>query len=440
MRCQEEKFLSIAEVFEHAEELVEESSPVSLRGWVYRIRSSGKIIFIVLRDRSGYIQATVFKGNVDSTSFKKASKLLVESSIKIKGKLGKDERAPGGYEVQVSEVEIVHAAEVFPITKDQSEEFLMENRHLWLRSRPLTTAFRIRSTLFQLFRKFFIEKGYYEIHAPIFQTGACEGGSTLFKVNYTKGVEVYLTQSWQLYAEAMIYSLEKIFVIAPTFRAEKSRTRRHVAEFWMGEVEAAWCGNREMMKIEEEMLYYLIQNLIEMHRKDIEFFGRDINFLKKIEPPFEIYKYEEILEILEKKGFSLEWGANLGYKEEKVLTEDKEQPFFITHFPREKGFYHKPDPEEPKALLCHDLLAPEGYGEIIGGGERIWEKHLLIERLKENHMDLENYSWYIDLRRFGSVPHAGFGLGMDRFLTWLIKTNHIKNVIPFPRTMRWYQP
>ena len=436
----ESHHLTIAELFENAETFITEDRTIETRGWVYRTRSSGRLVFIVLRDSSGYIQATVFKGNVENSLFKAVSGLLVESSLKVKGKLAKDERAPGGYEIQVSDVEIVHAAEVFPITKDQSEEFLMANRHLWLRSRELTTAFRIRSTLFQLFRQFYIDKGFYEINAPIFQTGACEGGSTLFEVNYVEGAKVYLTQSWQLYAEAMIYSLENIFAIAPTFRAEKSRTRRHVSEFWMAEVESAWCSNSEMMALEEEMMLYLIDQLVETHWKDIEYFGRDVDFLKKIEPPFEVYKYQEVLEILEKKGISLEWGANLGYIEEKTLTEDKTQPFFITNFPREKGFYHKPDPGEQKALLCHDLLAPEGYGEIIGGGERIWEKELLLERIEESDMDPEDYAWYVDLRRFGSVPHSGFGLGMERLLAWLIGTDHIKNVIPFPRTMRWYYP
>jgi len=432
--------ISIAELFENAETFIDEDRTIETRGWVYRTRSSGRLVFLVLRDSSGYIQATVFKGNVENTLFKQVKKLLIESSIKIKGKLAKDERAPGGYELQVSDVEIVHAAEVFPITKDQSEEFLMANRHLWLRSRELTTAFRIRSTLFQMFRQFWREKGYYEINGPIFQTGSCEGGSTLFELDYTKDVKVNLTQSWQLYAEAMIYSLENIFAIAPTFRAEKSRTRRHVSEFWMAEAESAWCSNREMMDLEEEMVVYLIQKTIEHHRKDLEHFERDISFLEKIETPFEVYRYQEVLDMLERKGISLEWGANLGYAEEKALTEDKTQPFFITHFPREKGFYHRPDPQEQRALLCHDLLAPEGYGEIIGGGERIWEKELLQERLGESDMDPEDYAWYVDLRRFGSVPHSGFGLGMERLLTWIIGTDHIKNVIPFPRTMRWYYP
>ena len=430
-----DEFVSIKDIMEgkHTGERVK------VRGWIYRTRGTKKLRFIVLRNVTGIIQVTVVKGEVPDEDFRDADKALVESSLWVEGVVRKDERAPGGYEILAERVHIIHFAEVFPITKDKSDEFLMEVRHLWLRSRQMTETLKVRSEVFKLFREFFLERGFYEAHSPIFVTGACEGGSTLFPVKYF-GKEVYLTQSWQLYAEAMIYSLERIFTVAPSFRAEKSRTRRHLTEFWHGEVEAAWMGNEEMMKLEEEMMEYILRGVLRRRRDELEFLGRDPKRLEEISPPFERVPYRKVLEILQEKGFEMKWGDDLGYEEEKALTEDFTQPFFITQFPRNKGFYHRPDPENPEVLLCHDMLAPEGYGEIIGGGERIWEKDVLIERIREFGLDPENYEWYIDLRRYGSVPHSGFGLGMDRFVTWLADLKHIKYAIPFPRTIRRVTP
>ena len=412
---------------------------VRIKGWIHRIRSSGKLIFAVIRDSSGIIQTTIKKGNLDDKEFEDANIALVESSVKIEGILKIDNRAPGGFEISVSKFEIVSFAEKFPITKDQSDEFLMDNRHLWIRSREMNAILKIRATVFDSLRNFFTQNGFHEIQSPSFVGGACEGGSTLFEVPYF-GRKVYLTQSWQLYAEAMMTSLEKIFTIAPSFRAEKSRTRRHVTEFWHCEVEAAWSHNKDLMELGEQLIGYLCEQCLEKNKKHLEYLKRDITKLENIKLPFERMKYQEILDMLNSKGFDMEWGADFGYIEEKAITKEREQPLFITHYPREKGFYHRPDPEEPKALLCHDLLAPEGYGEIIGGGERIYKLEVLMERIKEENIDPKEYEWYIDLRRYGSVPHAGFGLGIDRVLTWITGQKHIKYVIPFPRDVRRIYP
>lgn len=412
---------------------------IKIKGWIYRKRSSGRLIFAVIRDSSGIIQTTIKKENISEKEFEDADKALIESSVKIEGIVKKDERAPGGFEIDAKRFKIVGFSEKFPITKDKSDEFLMDNRHLWIRSREMNAILKIRANVFNCLRNFFTKDGYYEIQSPSFVSGACEGGSTLFEVPYF-GRKVYLTQSWQLYAEAMIYSLEKIFTIAPSFRAEKSRTRRHVTEFWHCEVEEAWVHNEDMMKLGEKLIEYLCQECLEKNRKELEYLKRDISKLEKIEAPFERMKYQEVIDFLNSKGFNIEWGDDFGYIEEKAITKDRELPLFITHFPREKGFYHRPDPKEPKTLLCHDLLAPEGYGEIIGGGERIYKLEVLLERLKEENLEQRDYEWYIDLRRYGSVPHAGFGLGIDRTITWITGASHIKYVIPFPRDIRRIYP
>lgn len=422
----------------------EEGRSVRVRGWIHRIRKSGKLIFAVVRNSSGIIQVTLFRdGGMDREQFRLAKASLVESSVVVEGTLTKDDRAQGGYEIQVTSFEVIGSAEKFPITKDQSDEFLLDNRHLWLRSRRMTAVLKIRSTIFNEIRNYFQDQGFYEVQSPMFQSGACEGGSTLFEVPYFDVKDkVYLTQSWQLYAEAMMFGLEKIYTISPAFRAEKSRTRRHLTEFWMAEVEGAWMGNADMMVHSEGLVYHLVQQVLEKNRPELEFLERDIDVLKEIELPFPRYPYAEILDMLRTKGIDLPWGADPGYTEEKALTEDLGTPIFITHFPREKGFYHRLDADDPdkKVVLCHDLLAPEGYGEIIGGGEREWKLDILLDRMKEFEMEPEQYEWYLDLRRYGSVPHSGFGLGIGRTVAWITGEEHIKNCIPFPRMMRRYTP
>ena len=413
---------------------------VDLRGWVYRKRRTGKLIFLVLRDSTNIIQCVVEKKVVGDEKFKALDKVGVESSLTLKGTVKKEERAPTGYEIHVSDFEIVGPSYNFPISKDKSDEFLLDNRHLWLRSREMNAILKIRDTVFESMHRFFRERGYYEVQCPMFVTGAVEGGSTLFKVPYFDKF-AYLTQSSQFYLETIIFSLEKVYTVAPSFRAEKSRTRRHLTEYWHAEAEAAWYHNEDMMRDEEEMIVYIIQSLLEKRKRELEFLGRDMNILKNIDKPFERIKYEKLIEIANDFGVPMKYGDDLGADEETAITKNFEKPVFITHYPTEiKPFYHRPDPENPKVVLCHDLLAPEGYGEIIGGGERIYKLEVLLERMRENNLNPENYYWYVDLRKYGSVPHAGFGLGVDRFVWWIAGLSHIKYAIPYPRTIRRVKP
>jgi asparaginyl-tRNA synthetase len=421
--------------------------PVKIRGWIYRTRSSGKLAFVVVRDSTGVVQCTVSRDKVEESDFDEASKALIESSVILEGEPVKDDRAPGGWEIRASKFKVFHFAEIFPITKDQSDEHLLNNRHLWLRSRNMVAALKIRSTVFKAFRDYWGGLEFTEIQSPSFTTSACEGGSTLFNVSYDDDNEksgqkfyAHLSQSWQLYAEATMFGLENIFTIAPSFRAEKSRTRRHLTEFWHAEVESAWLHNHQMMNLEERMIMHILKSVLSSNRAELEFLGRDISVLENIKAPFDRMKYEEVLDKLNSMGFDLSWGDDFGYKEEKALTQELKSPLYITNFPKEKGFYHRPDPNDPKSLVCHDLLAPEGYGEIIGGGERVWSPDELIKRIREEGLEPESYGWYLDIRKFGSVPHSGFGLGIDRIVSWICGSDHIKHVIPFPRTMRRTTP
>jgi len=413
---------------------------VTIRGWIYRKRRVGKLIFVVVRDSTNIIQCVVEKNNVNPDNFKLLDKVGVETSIIVEGYLRKDERAPTGYEIQADRIEIVGPSYNFPITKDKSDEFLLDNRHLWVRSREMTAILKIRDTVFGALHEFFREKGYYETHGPMFVTGAVEGGSTLFEVPYF-GKKAYLTQSSQFYLETLIYSLEKVYTVAPSFRAEKSRTRRHLTEYWHAEAEAAWYHNEDMMRDEEEMIVYLIQRVLEERKRELQFLKRDLEILEGIEKPFKRMRYEELIRFAQDHGVNIQYGDDLGADEETMITQNFDAPVFITHYPIEiKPFYHRPDPENPKVVLCHDLLAPEGYGEIIGGGERIYKLEVLLQRMEDEGLNPEDYYWYVDLRKYGSVPHAGFGLGMERFIWWIAGLSHIKYAIPYPRTIRRTKP
>lgn len=413
---------------------------VTIRGWIYRKRRVGKLIFVVVRDSTNIVQCVVEKNNVNPDNFKLLDKVGVETSIIVEGYLRKDERAPTGYEIQADRIEIVGPSYNFPITKDKSDEFLLDNRHLWVRSREMTAILKIRDTVFGALHEFFREKGYYETHGPMFVTGAVEGGSTLFEVPYF-GKKAYLTQSSQFYLETLIYSLEKVYTVAPSFRAEKSRTRRHLTEYWHAEAEAAWYHNEDMMRDEEEMIVYLIQRVLEERKRELQFLKRDLEILEGIEKPFKRMRYEELIRFAQDHGVNIQYGDDLGADEETMITQNFDAPVFITHYPIEiKPFYHRPDPENPKVVLCHDLLAPEGYGEIIGGGERIYKLEVLLQRMEDEGLNPEDYYWYVDLRKYGSVPHAGFGLGMERFIWWIAGLSHIKYAIPYPRTIRRTKP
>ena len=411
-----------------------------IRGWIYRIRSSGALCFIVLRDSSGIIQAVGSRNTLGEEKMKDLVSLTIESSISITGTVRQDPRAITGYELDISDFRIYQRNENFPITKDKGEEFLLDMRHLWLRSREMTSIMKIRSTAFKAFSDFFYSNGYYQTQGPMMVSTATEGGSTLFKLQFF-GEEVSLAQSSQFYLEVMMFSLEKVFTIAPSFRAEKSRTRRHLTEYWHAEGEAAWYSNEDMMKDEEKMIEYIVSEVLKSNREDLELLKRDISKLETVKAPFPRIRYSDLIKMSNEWGMSLKYGDDLGADEEREITVHFDKPVFVTHYPEAlKTFYHRPDPESPGEILCHDLLAPEGFGEIIGGGERIWDLNELLEKIKKYNLNPDDYYWYVDLRRYGSIPHSGFGLGMDRLVWWICGLESIREAIPFPRTIRRIKP
>ncbi|MFH1588727.1 MAG: asparagine--tRNA ligase [Candidatus Diapherotrites archaeon] len=411
-----------------------------LRGWIKRKRDLKGNIFLVLRDGSGEVQCILEKDKTKGID--DAVKALVESTVIVSGEAKKDERAPEGVELIVSNFEVIAFSEEFPIGRDLSESFLMDVRHLWLRSKKLSTALKVNASLFKSFREFMELKGYTEVQGPEFVSGAVEGGSTLFEVPYF-GKKVYLSQSNQFYLETFLTGFERVYSIMPSFRAEKSRTRRHLTEFWHAEAEASWMQLPELMKFEQDMIQFFAKSIAEQHPKELKYFGRDPKELMHVaETKFERYSYDEVLQMAQKKFKNLEWGNDLGEKEEREITKDFKVPIIVHHYPGKlKPFYHRPNPEdEGKTVLCTDVLAPEGYGEIIGGGERCWELKEILERMKAEKIDPKPYQWYVDLRKYSAHPHSGFGLGLSRTLTWLCNLEHIRDVIPYPRTMNRYYP
>jgi len=413
---------------------------VELRGWVYRIRSSGKLTFIILRDSTNLIQLLSNAEILSESQHRELSSLTVESSIQVSGTLREDKRAITGYEVLIKSYKIYQKNDMFPVSKDLSEEFMLDNRHLWLRSREFTAILKVRSTIFKAFADFYYSEGYYQVQAPMMVATATEGGSTLFKVPFF-GEEVNLTQSSQFYLETFIFSLEKVFTIAPSFRAEKSRTWRHLTEYWHAEIEAAWLNNEDMMKIEERMVEYIVGEVLDKNMPELKLLKRDVSVLQNVRAPFERIKYSELIKKVKDFGINMKYGDDLGADEERGIMIHYSKPIFITDYPLSlKAFYHRPNPSNPSEILCHDLLAPEGYGEIIGGGERIWDYDELVSRIKESGMNPEDYYWYVDLRKYGSVPHSGFGLGLDRLVMWILHLPDIKDAIPYPRTIRRIRP
>jgi len=415
---------------------------IKTRGWIYRTRSSGNIVFTVLRDSSDVLQATIKKGNLPDKEFEDAKKALVESSVELEGEVKEDKRAPGGYELKVTKFDVINFAEVFPITKDQSPEFLLDQRHLWIRSQKLSAILKIRSTVVGAIHKFFRENGYYEFDAPVLQPNQCEGGSTLFEVKYYDN-KTYLSQSWQLYAEAGIFALEKIYNMGPTFRAEKSKTSRHLSEFWMAEMEAAWMKLDEITEVAKDEIKFILKEVVENNKRELEILGRDASMLEKIsKAKFPTITYTEALKILEEKeGMDVEWGKDLRTIEENNLMNHFDTPVVVTNYPLEIMAFYKPkDPKDSKTALCFDMIAPEGYGEIVGGSERSTDLDDMKKRLEDMGEKIENYEWYFDLRRFGSVPHSGYGVGVERVVAWICGTDNIKDAIPFPRTVLRYTP
>ncbi len=424
---------------------------VELAGWIHRTRGSNRICFIVLRDSTGIIQCVIKRDAVTDEIFDQLKETLIEASVKLIGTVRVDERAPGGHELVVESAAVIGPVDPerpFPITEsamaaaDGGEtEFLLDNRHLYLRTQRMTTMLKIRSSVFGAIHTYFRNLDFVEYQGPCFVAGAVEGGSTLFEVPYF-GRTAYLTQSWQLYAEAAMPALERLYTIAPSFRAEKSRTRRHLTEFWHAEMEVAWAGNNDIMTHGEALVRHISQTLLDERRDELLYLGRDLDLIKRYATSeYPRIRYDEAVELLQAKGVQVEWGDDLDYSKEKILTQDFDVPHFLTHYPRiAKPFYHRPDPVDPKYVLCHDLLAPEGYGEIIGGGERTWSEEELLERIDEEGTPREPYQFYIETRTYGGVPHGGFGLGVDRVCAWLAGADHIREVIPFPRDSRRVTP
>lgn len=388
------------------------------------------------------MQCTVKKASFSADLYRSIMKLPVESTLEVSGAVVRDTRAPGGCELQVRGLKILHqASEDWPIAKKyHGPEFLLDRRHLWVRNENMRAVLRLRARFLELCREWFKKQGYTEVQVPVLITAAVEGGASLFEVNYYSK-KAYLTQSWQLYAEALVPSLGKIFTIAPAFRAEKSRTRRHLTEFWQLEAEIPWCSLEDIMSVQEDLLSFTLSGLARDSVDELGRIGRKAGELKEAMPPFPRITYDDALKMLLEKKVSIEWGADLGHIQEKALSQEFDKPFFVTHYPKAaKAFYHKIDPSRASVTLSADLLAPKGYGEITGGGVRIDDLASLIHRLKENGLKLEDYEWYADLRKYGSFPHGGFGLGVERVLAWICGLKHIRDAIAFPRLINRVYP
>jgi|UniRef100_A0A7C4ASF0 asparaginyl-tRNA synthetase len=423
-------WISIDRVADHVGRRVE------LRGWVSNKRSSGKIRFVQLRDGAGVIQCVFVAGKVPERAFEAADRIPYESSVVLVGQVTQDPRSPSGYEIAAEDMQIISEAEPYPISKkDHGVGFLMDHRHLWLRSSRQVAMMRIRSALTRSARAFFDEQGFVSVEAPILTPTACEGTTSLFEVAYFDR-SAYLTQSGQLYGEAAAMALGKIYVFGPTFRAEKSKTRRHLTEFWMIEPEMAFWDLEQTIELAEALVCRIVADVLAVRRPELQLLERDVSLLENIKSPFPRITYSEAVEMLKAEGMPFEWGDDFGADEEAVLSQKFEKPVFVTRYPADvKAFYMKRDPDDPRLALAVDLLAPEGYGEIIGGGQREDSLALLEERIQQHGLDPAPLQWYLDLRRYGSAPHAGFGLGIERTLAWIAGVHHVRETIAFPRLM-----
>ena len=418
-----------------------EGRDAELRGWLYNKRSSGKLHFLQLRDGSGVVQCVVFKGDVSPEVFERCSHLSQETSLVVRGEVRRDERSPIGYELGVSELEVVQQAEEYPITpKDHGVAFLLDHRHLWLRSSRPGAILKIRSEICKACRDFMDERDFVLVDAPIFTPAACEGTSTLFETDYFDE-KAYLTQSGQLYMEAAAMAFGKAYCFGPTFRAEKSKTRRHLTEFWMIEPEMAYCDLAGDMELAEDLVMYVLERVLERRGEELELLERDTSKLECIKKPFPRITYDQAIERLGTLASDIKWGTDLGGDDETVLAAEFDSPVLVHRYPIEvKAFYMKADPEDQRLALCMDMLAPEGYGEIIGGGQREDDLAVLEQKIAAHQLPAEAFSWYVDLRRYGSVEHAGFGMGIERVVAWLCGLKHVRETIPFPRMMQRLYP
>jgi len=427
--------------FTHIAELLDTSKQgkkASIRGWVYRKRDLKKRIFLVIRDSTGIMQ--VMFDPSKKKLFKTAQQVTVESSVKLTGKIRKDERAPGGFEFDPETFEIVGLSDIFPISKDKSTEFLLDVRHLWVRSREVTAVLRIRSKVFEAIHEYCHSEGFHETHAPILTPTACESGGDQLKVDYF-GQEVYLAQSWQLYAETLIQAIEKLYTITPAFRSEKSKTARHLVEYWTAEMEAAWVKLDGMVDYACGMIEAVCQKVGKECTKELEVLGRDPKKILKIKRPFPKLTYTEAVKLLKKDGVKIEWGKDLRTLEEKALGKHFEKPIVVTEFPTDiMAFYKPPTDHDAKVAKCFDIICPEAGMEIVGGSERSLDVKYMKDRLKKAGEDLKWYDWYFDTRKYGAVPHSGFGLGIERVIQWICGLEHIRDAIPFPRTLNRFYP
>lgn len=415
---------------------------VEIKGWVFNLRSSGSIVFLQVRDGTGFIQATVLKNEVSEKVFAEAKKISLESSVIIKGIVKEEKRAPSGFELTVSDLRIVSlAADEYPIgKKDHGADFLLSHRHLWLRSIRQWAILRIRNHLINSINEFLQREGFTRIDSPIITPSACEGTTTLFEIDYF-GEKAYLTQSGQLYLEAAIFSFGRCYDFGPALRAEKSKTRRHLIELWMIDAEAAFVDFSEILEIEEKLIYHLLQSVISNCQDELKIIERDTKPLMEIKMPFIRLSYDETVEKLRKLGSDIKYGTDFGNDDETLLMTHFKQPVFVTHYPKEiKAFYCKRDKKNEKFALSADLLVPEGYGEIIGGGEREDDYQKLLDSIRQHRYKIEDYQWYLDLRKYGSVPHSGFGLGLERLVSWICKLDHVRESIPFPRMLERFRP
>jgi asparaginyl-tRNA synthetase len=430
---------TIAEVGKH------DGQAVTIRGWLYNLRESGKLLFPQFRDGSGIIQGVVPKNAVTPEVFEAVKTLTQESSVIVEGKVRADKRAPGGYELDVANVQVlqrVPESDPYPITpKEHGTDFLMEHRHLWVRSQRQAAILRVRAEIIKAARDFFDERGFTLTDPPIITPAACEGTSTLFPVDYFDE-QAFLTQSGQLYVEATAMALGKVYSFGPTFRAEKSKTRRHLTEFWMVEPEVAYATLDDVMELAEGLISFIVKRCLEKRRADLQTIGRDISKLEKIEAPFPRISYDDAVKNLQEgraKGAlesKFEWGGDLGSPDETYLSAQFDKPVMVHRYPAKvKAFYMEPDPLRPELALCVDVLAPEGYGEIIGGSQRMASHELLLQRIHEHGLPEEAFKWYLDLRKFGSVPHGGFGMGIERAVAWICGLEHVRETIPFPRML-----
>ncbi|HEX3684528.1 MAG TPA: asparagine--tRNA ligase [Bryobacteraceae bacterium] len=431
--------IDIADAHKHVGERVE------IRGWLYNLRKSGKIVFPIIRDGSGLMQCVAVKSNLPEPVFEMLKNLTQESSFTVTGTIRAEPRAAGGYELDVVDAQVIQRVgeeHPYPITpKDHGVEFLMDHRHLWLRSRRQHAAIRVRHEVIKAIRGYFDSHGFTLVDTPIFTPAACEGTTTLFEVDYFEDEKVYLTQSGQLYNEANAMAFGKVYCFGPTFRAEKSKTRRHLTEFWMVEPEMAYADLEEVKRVAEDLIVSVTAHVLENRKEELKVLERDTSKLESVHSPFSRMSYGEAVKLLQSKGSEIQWGGDFGNTDETLLTEGFDRPLIVDRYPTSiKGFYFQPDEQNPDVALGVDIIAPEGYGEIVGGGQRIHDLALLERRLTEHHLPRQDFEWYLDLRRFGSVPHGGFGMGVERFVAWMCGLEHVRETVPYPRMLYRTRP